>query len=229
MGTTTGAEGSSGTSRRALLKGAVAAGVGAAVYASPVVSTVPAYAVHGLSSWSSESGTLCLWFSPNQQDEGQWHRTGQDGNEINSPPTRTYEFTVGGIARQIQFSGDPNNIPGSSGLGVVGETATYWGGGVGITLLTDQCQVVVQGVVCNQNNNGSSTCSTTSLSAAPATWAVGSSESPIDQSTAPNGNVGGGVFAGESPAATVYYHSGRTGRGDGDRCKWSMLFKLQCR
>lgn len=64
--------------RRTLLKGAVAAGVGAVAYSAPVVSVVPAYAQATLVSYTVESTDICVWFSPNQNgtgalNYGRWH------------------------------------------------------------------------------------------------------------------------------------------------------------
>jgi hypothetical protein len=51
-------------SRRALLKGAVAAGVGIAAYSAPVISTVSAYAQTGLGTQFVQSKFICFGFSP---------------------------------------------------------------------------------------------------------------------------------------------------------------------
>ncbi len=238
----------SGTSRRALLKGAVAVGVGAAVYASPVVSTVPAYATHGLSSWRTTSGDLCLWFSPNQVSlGGKWHNeaantdSGATGSG-NGDATLTSTYTVGGITRTVRVTNTPDNsllnVNGTSGLNGNngasnattfsndgGDPYEFYGGGVAIQLLNPTCEFVVQRLLCNAQ--GSSTCDTTNDNAQPAPWSVGSSLSVIDQAGAPNGNVGAGRFQGDA-TRSVYYHTGRTGFNGSNRCKFQIVFRIRC-
>ena len=234
------------TSRRALLKGAAAVGVGAAVYSSPIVSSVPAYATHGLSSFVSSSGTQCMWFSPNQVDTGgKWHGRGPTNNAIDSGntgagtfipglATMTVSYTVGGISRSLKVTGNPNNEPGSSGNNTGAQASEFYGGGVALQLFDPLCELVIVGVVCNSGNSGIQSgnplvadCSNTSTNTAPVSWAVGSSLSVINQAGAPNGNVGGGRFQGDA-TRKVYYHTGRTGNGQGNRCKFSLLFNIRC-
>jgi hypothetical protein len=113
--------------RRALLKAAVATGVGAATYAAPKVSVVPAYAQTSLVSYTTESRVMCVWFSPNQETYGQWHRdqTGytDPNNNYNPftgvmgankswscyPPAMRVPVLVSGTTRWVNFVGDPNN------------------------------------------------------------------------------------------------------------------------
>ncbi len=218
---------SEGSSRRALL--AKAAAAGAVVYAAPMVSSIPAYAAGGLPSFNSSSGTLCVWFSPNQNSQrGKWHADADPFNKLSSPdttvgspsPSMTVSVSVGGSSRDVRFSGNPNNIPGTSGAASVGDTYTYYGGGARIESLSSGCWVEVTNVVCRPQSK--STCDPTNDSAAPADWATGSSITPIDQAGAPNGDVGGGTFQ------DAYYHTGRTGGGGTNRCKFGILFKVRC-
>jgi hypothetical protein len=218
---------SEGSSRRALL--AKAAAAGAVVYAAPMVSSIPAYAAGGLPSFNSSSGTLCVWFSPNQNGgRGKWHAdiapfTGQtsDNTTVGSPsPSLTLSVSVGGSSRDVRFSGNPTNIPGNLGANLVTDTYTYYGGGSRIESLSSGCWIEVTNVVCNPQNGKS--CDPTNDKAAPADWATGSSITPIDQAGAPNGDVGGGTFQ------DAYYHTGRTGEGEGLRCKLGILFKVRC-
>lgn len=105
------------TSRRALLKGAVAAGVAGAVYAAPMVNSVPAYATHGLSSYTFTSSTLCFGFSPNHQDtRGDYHIAGLSapGNAGTDKPTLVADggtltdsnYPVGGIGSSFDHNPD---------------------------------------------------------------------------------------------------------------------------
>lgn len=221
-----------GATRRDLLKGAVAVGVGAAVYSTPVVSVMPAYAAGALASFSSESGTVCIWFSPNQNSMiGNWHRDigGDDENNCGSnPPCMTVSYTVGGTPRSITFSGNPNNSSGGATGGGQGApdgtpNPAHFGGGAAIALSDNTCEVVVVGVVCQPQNMDN--CNNTNANTAPNSWSAGSSTTPINQAAAPNGNVGNGIFLG---GQTVYYHTGRTGSGQDSRCKWGFLFNIRC-
>src|SRR5262245_54262355 len=115
------------TSRRTLLKGAVAAGVGVAVYNAPVISSIPAYA--SLSSISSNSGILCLGFSPNHESQGDWHLPTAMVTAVNpsvgfqvvqgsyhhgplngSQNIIKVQFYVGGQWREMWLTGHPNNL-----------------------------------------------------------------------------------------------------------------------
>ena len=249
-----------GSSRRALLKGAVAVGVGAAVYTAPVVGTVPAYATHGLKSWRTTSGDLCMYFSPNQVSQGgRWYssspasNSGTTGNG-NNDAFLSQAYTVGASARTVTVTDTPNNEnagvagttslngnDGSStstafcecndgnaneGLGCVGcaDPYEFYGGGVAIRLLDPTCEFVVQKLVCNFT----ATCLADNVNAPPATWAKGSSLSPIDNRVGPNGHVGGGRFQGDATRA-VYYHTGRTGFNGTNRCKLQITFRIRCR
>jgi hypothetical protein len=163
-----------GTTRRTLLKGAVAAGVGAAVYSAPIVSTVPAYATHGLSTWSVQSDVLCLWFSPNHGDYGDWHPgfssvagvynnngitsdAGTGAKPTFASPFTVY-YTVGGVAREMRWGGHPNNLRTTgpvSGVDQTMDTYTgtevadpgtgYQGGGMKIRLLDPNCEFLFLG------------------------------------------------------------------------------------
>lgn len=245
-----------GSSRRALLKGAVAVGVGAAVYTAPVVGTVPAYATHGLSSWRTTSGDLCLWFSPNRgtAPNGQWedYAAGVTSNGT-VPATLSRTYTVGGVGRTVIVQGDPNNrFLAQAGTGADNGHASantgatfcfcttgaentactgcadpweFYGGGMNIRLTAPTCEFVVQRLLCNQQSQNA--CDTTNETAPPAPWANGSSLSAIDQRAAPNGNVGGGRFQGDA-TRRVYYHTGRTGYNQGNRCKFQIVFRIRC-
>lgn len=273
-------------SRRALLKGAVAAGVGLGVYSTPVVSVVPAYGQTSLVSYTKQSRVICVWFSPNQESYGQWHHNETGYTDVKNnydpytgvmggtaswgcfPPAMRVGVQVDGTTRWVTFVGVPDDALWtqsatatctSGGTTVpqytlVNATTQWSGGGIRITVEDANCEMVVTGQglsgdgrlltlgpYCNPQSNY---CDATNDNAAPATWAQGSSLSPIGAAgcefldtspsappacatttgSAPNGNVGGGVFSG-----TAYYHSGRTGRGQGDRCKWALLFVIRCR
>lgn len=221
-----------GTSRRSLL--AKAAAAGAVVYAAPVVSSIPAYAAGGLPSCNSASGTLCVWFSPNQNGGfGTWHADvlPLSGESPNGPvPVLTVSPTVGGSTRSVRFSGNPNNIPGNLGANLATDTYTYYGGGARIESLDPACAVEIQALVCRPQSgwddpdtaDKTKVCRPTNEKAPPASWAVGSSLTPINQAGAPNGDVGGGKFQ------DAYYHTGRTGEGEGERCKLGILFTVCC-
>lgn len=222
---------SEGSSRRALL--AKAAAAGAVVYAAPIVSSIPAYAAGGLPSFNSSSGTLCVWFSPNQNSKaGKWHADvlPLDGDS-GATQIMTVTTSVGGSDRSVKFSGVPNNVPGNLGAGVAGDTYTYYGGGCRIESLDSSCWVEIQHVVCRPQTGWddpaddpvkTKVCRPTNETLAPASWATGSSVNPIDQAGAPNGDVGGGTFK------DAYYHTGRTGANDTERCKLGILFRIRC-
>jgi len=219
-----------GSSRRALL--AKAAAAGAVVYAVPMVSSIPAYAAAGLSSFHYESGTCCVWFSPNQNtNKGKWHAniaSGAEGGiqattDSAGTQTMTVQVKVNGVNRGVKFDGNPNN-PGSEGKGTASDSYFYDGGGVAITSLDSNCEVLIEAVACHQQ---SSTCSSTNDNAAPTPWSQGSSDNPIGltgTATAPGVCTGGYHFTG-----TVYYHTGRTGGGDSNRCRATLLFKVRCK
>ena len=220
-----------GTSRRALL--AKAAAAGAVVYAAPIVSSIPAYAAGGLPSFNSSSGTLCVWFSPNQNSKnGKWHADVLPLNaDSGATQTMTVSTTVGGTSRSVRFSGNPNNIPGTSGATLETDTYTYLGGGCRIESLDSGCWVEVQHVVCRPQTgwddpaddpDKTKVCRPTNETAAPSTWAVGSSSASINQAGAPNGDVGGGTFQ------DAYYHTGRTGADRSSRCTFGILFRSRC-
>ena len=221
-----------GTSRRSLL--AKAAAAGAVVYAAPIVSSIPAYAAGGLPSFNSSSGTLCVWFSPNQNSgNGKWHADVDPlSGDSGSTQSFTVSTTVGASSRSVRFSGNPNNIPGNLGANLVTDTYTYYGGGCRIESLDGGCWVEIQHLVCRPqdgwddpaDNPGNKTkvCQPSNEKAAPADWQTGSSITSIDQAGAPNGDIGGGTFQ------DAYYHTGRTGAGQGERCRLGILFRIRC-
>jgi len=118
-----------GTSRRALLKGAVGVGVGVAVYSTPIVSVVPAYATHGIVSHNFVSDSFCISFSPNHgkggfpSKTGDWHDENdsedQDANvigEVGSFPSEqdtstslafTFSVPVNGTQRFFEWGAEP--------------------------------------------------------------------------------------------------------------------------
>lgn len=220
-----------GTSRRALL--AKAAAAGAVVYTVPMVKSIPAYAAAGFDSYTNQSATCCVWFSPNQNSQnGKWHADILNttdginlGSAASSPdgpvPTMTVPVRVNGTDRNVTFSGNPNNIPGSSGRAVA-QAFNYSGGGVAITSGDVNCEIKIEAVVCNDQKG---TCDPTNTDTAPQTWALGSSDSAINTGAAdPGGCTGGDHFTG-----TAYYHTGRTGGGGSNRCKLGILFKVRCK
>lgn len=231
-GNETGSEESTGTSRRALLGKAAAAG--AIVYTVPMIKSIPAYAADGFDSYRVSSKTCCVWFSPNQNDpQGRWHSdTISPATDIvgpksdsgtSNPATLTVQVEVDGTNRAVTFTGNPNNDPGNLGRGVAGETPKFWGGGASITSEDSECEILIEGVYCNPQNDKNG-CDPRNTKAAPAPWDEGSNDDPIDQEDAPGGCTAGDHFTG-----TVYYHTGRTGHGDGDRCKLGILFKVRCK
>ena len=283
-----------GIDRRTLLKGAVAAGVGAAVYSAPVVSVVPAYGASTLVSFTVQSQVICVWFSPNQvgpgKGYGNWHgvslnqagtgfvsvnnnwdgtstpsyaNTGTNGINCWPPSLAIAVRPIGSTTVVwVTFSGYPddfyasavtnNPCPAGPYTYTQATSGTDWtGGGVKIQVWNSNCEMVVtgnagvapftalgpycingnEGQVTSGSTKGSGSCGTTNDSGAgaPATWAEGSSLSPIGSPTsstgaAPNGNVGGGVFKG-----TAYYHTNKHGWNWGDRCRASLVFQIRCR
>lgn len=234
MGTQDTEESAGGLDRRALLKGAVAAGVGVAAYSAPIVSSVPAYATHGLSTVTVTGNAYCIWFSPNHESLlGDWHTSG-DGNGSAVPgfpghgpatdSTALITFTVpvsGSVGgnRTVEIQGNPNN----SSFTVLGDfTSDGWnGGGVRIKLLDPTCEMQILGVSCKSKckNDGSDP-------EPPASWGSGSSFSAIDGS-APGG-IGSTKFQGDA-SRSVYYHSGRPDHdGVKKRCKLGIWFRINC-
>ncbi|CAB4886829.1 MAG: hypothetical protein F2934_01390 [Actinobacteria bacterium] len=222
-----------GSSRRALL--AKAAAAGAVVYTVPMMKSIPAYAAAGFDSYRVQSGTCCVWFSPNQNNhDGTWHAdivntvngVVAESHSADGPaPTMNIDVKVDGTNRGVTFAGDPNNIPGSEGKNTT-EAYFYHGGGVAITSQDSNCEIVVEHVVCRPQKKAP--CDPTNETAPPTTWAQGSSDVPIGTgggtAVAPGGCTGGDHFTG-----TVYYHTGRTGGGENDRCKLGILFRVRCK
>ena len=242
--------------RRSLLKGAVAAGVVGATYAAPKISVVPAYGAGSLVSYTVQSGLLCAYFSPNQANFGRWYGPGGVQNNLNPnsgvvgannswtcwPPAIRSSVIVAGTTRYVDFIGVPDDWIGTTSgtctsLGstvtnynLTNATTAWSGGGVQIVSRSSGCEINLVGTI-NGINLGPycsySSCNNSNSSGVPATWAAGSSTSPIGSPTTagsqPNGNVGGGVFK------SAYYHTGLLGRGQGDRCKFTLLFQVRCR
>ena len=222
----------SGTSRRALL--AKAAAAGAVVYTVPMMKSIPAYAAAGFDSYRVQSSTCCVWFSPNQNSKvGKWHAdvvNTLDGvvaeTDSGACQTMNINVKVDGTNRGVTFAGDPNNIPGTEGKNTT-EAYFYHGGGVAITSQDSNCEIVVEHVVCNPQSNAP--CDPTNETAEPKKWGKGSSDTPIGTgggtAEAPGGCTGGDHFTG-----TVYYHTGRTGANAGpERCKFGILFRVRCK
>lgn len=220
-----------GTSRRALLGKAAAAG--AIAYAVPMIKSVPAYAANGLSSCNDKSSQVCVWFSPAQNSKlGKWSAdivNTTDGivSATNSGTTQTMtiDVRVAGTNRGVRFTGAPVNIGNSLGLEGSGsaQAAHYGGGGVYIESLDSNCQIDIKYVLCRKQDKAP--CETTNETTnGPASWAVGSSDNPINSgAVAPNENVGSGSFQ------TAYYHSGRTGADGSGKCRVSFLFEVCCK
>ena len=235
-----------GTSRRVLLKGAVAAGVGAAVYASPIVSSVPAYATHGLSTWTVESGDICLGFSPNHEgDYGDWHipdsvtdifssrhdfngtvfsgiNHAGDGPQNRSDKDIRVWVKVGATWRQVGVSGHFNNWGGASDTGNFGVVG-WNGGGIRMRLFDPNCEMKIQGFFQGTDNDATN-CTIT------ANGVMKSSFSPIDNGgvnpgTAPLDNVPN-PWQGDA-TRIIYYHSGQPRKGG----NWlsGVRFRIRCR
>lgn len=134
----------------------------------------------------------------------------------------------------IEWSGNPNNseVPDYSYTQLQGgtdpnlakyTTAGYHGGGVGIRLLEPECEFEVLAITCGHKCEP-----TSSDQIPPASWSAGSSRTNINQETAPNGNVDN-PWQGDH-TRTVYYHSGSNDHDGTDaRCKFSMVFRVNCR
>ena len=212
---TTGEEAQTAASRRALIKGAVAAGIGVAAYSAPSISRVPVYATHGLSSWSEQSSAQCVWWSPNRNGgDGEWDTgtiTGSTGNSGFGTRTASVEYTIAGQVVNIGFQGSPNNkSQDTDGSGTYDSGSDPSAGapyrGAFISIDNADCELVVSQVACDQCNSSKAT-------PAPAGWVAG--------------NVQG--------SQTVQYKSNRFGsavlglKGDKDRCKWSIRYRVRCR
>jgi len=224
-----------GTSRRALLGKAAAAG--AVVYTVPMIKSIPAYAAAGFDSYRVSSKTCCVWFSPNQNNpQGKWHSDiitpttdivgPKDDSGSTNPASLTVQVSVDGTNRGVSFVGNPNNDPGTLGKATT-EAYYYQGGGVAITSLDSNCEILIEGVYCNPQRDSKKGCQASNDNAAPTPWADGSSDNPIGltgTATAPGGCTGGDHFTG-----TAYYHTGRTGYGQSQRCKLGILFKVRCK
>lgn len=221
-----------GSSRRALLGKAAAAG--AIVYSVPMIKSIPAYAAAGFDSFKSQSGTCCVWFSPNQNSQaGKWHADILNttdginaGSKVDSGATQTLNVNVkvNGTDRAVSFVGNPNNIPGSGGKNTT-EAYNYDGGGVAITVSDSNCEMLVEGVYCNPQSKAPCDPTNDAGKEAPTAWSSGSSDLAINTgAVAPGGCTGGSHFTG-----TAYYHTGRSGGGAGSRCQFSILFRIRCK
>lgn len=219
-----------GTSRRALLGKAAAAG--AIAYSVPMIKSIPAYAAGGLSSYNHQSAQLCVWFSPAKNSkQGEWFAdvvNTVDGivsaTDSGSSQTMTIDVKVNSVNRGVRFTGAPVNIGNSLGLEGSGsaQAAYYGGGGVYIESLDPNCEISIESIICRKND-GPSCVLTNETANGPASWAVGSSDSSINGGlTAPNEDVGNASFQ------TAYYHSGRTGADGNGKCRVSFLFRVRC-
>jgi len=229
-----------GSSRRALLKGAVAVGVGAAVYTAPIVGTVPAYATHGLNSVDFSSSLYCVWFSPNHQSNlGDWHTdTGGTASAVPGFPDHSltgsnvqFNFNVpvtGYTATPVTviMQGNPNN----SSFAVLGNfTVQGWnGGGVRLRLNDNKCEMEVITLTCTSKCGSQDSGEDT-----PSSFTNGSSKIAITSipllANRPSlriGPAGGRAFQG---GGNVYYHTeARDHDGAKGRCKFSMTFRINC-
>ena len=228
------------TSRRALLKGAVAAGVGAAVYASPIVSTVPAYATHGLSTWTVQSSDICFGFSPNHEGSyGDWHLPSAvanvfdpinwtngtnhsgHGTQNRSDVEIKVRVMVGGSFRRMSVSGHFNNWGGSSNpteFDVVG----WNGGGIRMRLLDPACEMVIQGWYSGTRSAAQNCTETMNRSMRSSFSPIHSAN--INPGTAPANTVPN-PWQGD-PTRTIYYHSGQPRKGG----TWvsGVRFRIRC-
>jgi len=224
------------TSRRALLRGAVAAGVVGAAYTAPIIARVPSYAAHGLTTNHVQSGLICYGFSPNHQSNiGDWHLpaavanvfdpafSGTDfSNHANAPSTANIRARVrvpagaGGTWREIQVSGHFNNWDGTTS----GQyNVDGWnGGGIRITVVDSNCDILIQNWL-RTTTTDATDCEATS---SPAGLSMKPSDSPI------NGTDPGTSFTtgGYSFSGTKYFHSGEP-RKNG---QWvgGMRFRVRC-
>lgn len=205
-------------SRRALIKGAVAAGIGVAAYSAPSISKVPVYATHGLSSWSEQSSAQCVWWSPNRNGgNGEWaddSGTSTPGGTQSGFGTRTASvaYTIAGQTVNVGFMGSPNNTTNGTDGAFYDTGTTPTPGSAGmyrgafISIDNVNCELVVSEVNCNKCSEGAST-------ALPAAWTAG--------------NVQGNQ--------TIQYKTNRFGnatlgtKGDSGRCKLSIRYKVRCR
>lgn len=219
-----------GTSRRALLGKAAAAG--AVVYAVPMIKSIPAYAAGGLASYNYQSDPVCIWFSPAQN---KWHAdiTAGAGGVVATAvsPTAGAPMTVGidvnGTTRNVRFTGSPVNQTGVLGLGNDNSGSYYYGGGGSfIESLDTNCEIQIVGVglgIFEDKLDKAAKCAAPDLTVAPSSWAVGSSDSSITGGAiAPNENVGSGVFQ------TAYYHSGLQGP-QGKKCHVGFKLRVRCK
>lgn len=233
-----------GTTRRNLLKGAVAAGVGAAVYTAPIVSSVPAYATHGLSTWTTQSDVLCFWFSPNHQSNfGDWHlpsdkvitnvfnpivggtNYGDHANTISSTTTRM-EFrvpaTAGGTWRELQVGGHPNNWGGTTADTF--KVDGWNGGGMWLRLLDPNCEFLLIGLT----DDKKAAVTASGCGTAAVLTGIGSSNSPIH-----SGNVNPGTNPGNTlpnpwqgdATQKRYYHTGKQRKGPVP----GVRFRIRCK
>lgn len=236
--------------RRAVLKGAAAAGVAGAAWAAPVVRSVPAFATAPVSPApgggplpgpvTAVSAVQCVWFSPNQATFGQWHFGTATGAGTCYPPSIEVGVVVNGVTRYVRFAGIPDDWIGttttpctSNGSTVpnyafTNGTTPWSGGGVHISMLSAGCDIkvfgtyggVTLGTYCNSGCD-----ETNDAGQVPANWSQGSSTtpigSPITPGTQPTGNVGNGVFT------SAYYHSGQQGRSASPQCAWNLHFVVQ--
>ena len=230
------AQGGTGSNRRALLKGAVAVGVGAAVYTAPVVSPVPAYATHGLSSWTSQSDHLCFWFSPSHDNQrGDWHLPGALANVFNpvvggvdySNDANTRSTGLGGVAkslirvggswRELHVAGHPNNWDGSTTGGYAG--TGFFGGGMSVRLLDPNCEFLLIRFSSGKEEG----LSTAACAGSGSLTGFASRDTPINQSSTPGDNLPN-PWQGDATQVR-YYHTGQPRKPPVP----GIVFRIRCR
>ena len=231
------------TSRRALLKGAVAAGVGAAVYSAPKISVIPAYATHGLASVTVIGDQFCMWFSPNHQsDLGDWHGDDTDHPSVTAAIFGDHEAITGtgpftfsvpvagssGGPYAMEVENNPNHHESDTQQSTFpgpfddeASTVDGWiGGGVRLKLIDPTCEIEVLEMTCK------SKCKADGTNPDPPVYQFpgGSSFSPINSDPFP-GTGTSKIQGGQD----VYYHSGRRDHdGSKKRCKLGIRFRVNC-
>jgi len=113
---------SASTSRRAVLKGAVGAGVGLAAWSAPKIGTIPAYALTNSSGIYDGVCYYVSFFDEAGELFDAWSGVGTNADSFVGVPTafnRTYQWTgilPGGANLVVNCAGDPNVAPATISL-----------------------------------------------------------------------------------------------------------------